>query len=97
MLSTICLCRRASKLIIGFDAVISAIKEDNGFAGIVLASDISAKTEKEVRFYAEKHNREVIKAQFSMEDAQNAVGKRAGVFLISDEGLFKSIVGSNNI
>lgn len=96
MLSTLCLCRRASKLTIGFDAVVSAMSGSQ-FAGVVLASDVSAKTEKEVRFHAEKNNREVIKARFSMEDAQNAVGKRAGVFLISDEGLFRSIVGSNNI
>lgn len=96
MLSTLCLCRRASKLVIGFDAVTSAMGGKR-FAGVVLAADVSSKTEKEVRFYAEKYNREVIKAQFSMEDARGAIGKRAGVFLISDEGLFKSIVGSNNI
>ncbi len=60
-------------------------------AGIVLASDVSAKTEKEVRFAAEKYGREVLKADFTMDDAKGAVGKRVGVFLILDVGLYGSV------
>lgn len=90
MLSTICLCRRADKLVIGFDAVASELGSLK-FGGVVLACDVSAKTEKEVRFTAEKHGKEVLKASFSMDDAKSAVGKRAGVFLITDEGLFGSV------
>ncbi len=60
-------------------------------AGIVLASDISPKTEKEVRFAAEKYGREVLKASFTMDEAQEAVGKRVGVFLILDSGLYSSV------
>lgn len=65
--------------------------EGKGFAGVVLASDVSEKTEKEVRFYAGRARREVVKASFSMEEASDAVGKRAGVFLVCDEGLFGTI------
>ena len=60
-------------------------------AGIVLASDVSAKTEKEVRFAAEKYGREVLKADFTMDDAKGAVGKRVGAFLILDVGLYGSV------
>ena len=60
-------------------------------AGIVLASDVSAKTEKEIRFAAEKYGREVLKADFTMDDAKGAVGKRVGVFLILDVGLYGSV------
>lgn len=59
--------------------------------GAVLAEDVSAKTEKEIRFLCEKHKREVVKARFTMDDAKNAVGKRAGVFFITDDGLFGSV------
>lgn len=57
----------------------------------MLAADVSAKTEKEIRFYADKHGREVLKAAFSMDEARDAFGKRVGVFLVSDEGLFGSV------
>ncbi len=90
MLSTLCLCKRAGKLAAGFDAAADGLSS-KGFVGVLLAADVSAKTEKEIRFFAEKHGREVVKAEFLMDDAQNAVGKRAGVFLISDEGLYGSI------
>lgn len=90
MLSTICLCRRADKLVIGFDAVVSEIKSLK-FGGVILAADVSAKTEKEVRFIAERNSREVVKASFLMDDAKSAIGKRAGVFLITDEGLFGAV------
>ncbi len=56
-----------------------------------MAADVSAKTEKEIRFYAEQNGKEVLKADFSMEDAHSAIGKRAGVFLVNDEGLFGSM------
>lgn len=89
-LSTICLCRRAGMLVVGFDAVVDGIKSP-GSGGVVLAADVSPKTEKEVRFFAEQNGKEVLKADFSMEDVHGAIGKRAGVFLVADEGLFGSI------
>lgn len=64
-------------------------------AGLVLAADISNKTEKEIRFAAEKYGREVLKASFTMDEAQEAVGKRVGIFLVLDSGLYSSI--SKNI
>lgn len=90
MLSTICLCRRADKLVIGFDAVASELGSLK-FGGVILAADVSEKTEKEVRFIAQKHDKEVVKASFLMDDAKSAVGKRAGVFLITDEGLYGAV------
>lgn len=90
MLSTITLCRRADKLVIGFDAAVAGIAS-SGFGGIVLAADVSAKTEKEIRFHAEKHGKEVLKASFNMDEVRDAIGKRAAVFLITDEGLFGSV------
>ena len=99
VLSTVSLCRRAGKLIIGFDAVIAELGSGNfdpkgsgkSPGGILLACDVSQKTEKEIRFHADRRGCEVVKAEFSMDDARGAIGKRAGVFLVADEGLFGSI------
>lgn len=63
-------------------------------AGIILASDVSAKTEKEIRYNAEKYGREVVTASFTMDEAKDAVGKRVGVFLILDAGLYGSVKGN---
>lgn len=92
MLSTICLCRRAGMLVTGFDAVLQELSSrKSDAAGIVLAADVSPKTEKEIRFAADKRGTEVIRASFTMDEAQKAVGKRVGVFLILDAGLYGSV------
>lgn len=74
----------------GFDAVASEASSPK-FGGMVLAADVSAKTEKEIRFLAEKYGKEVVKAGFSMDEAQHYFQKRVGVFLIADEGLFGTV------
>ena len=89
-MSTLCLCRRASKLVIGFDAAVEEIRKKTA-GGVILASDVSPKTEKEVVFHANKSGIEVLKAGFDMDEAKHAIGKRAGVFFVSDKGLFGSI------
>ena len=95
-MSTICLCRRAGKLEIGFDAVVQELESPKSkAAGIVIAADISPKTEKEIRFAAGKHNIEVITADFTMDDAAAAMGKRVGIFSVLDSGLYGSV--KNNI
>ena len=88
-MSTLCLCRRASKLVIGFDASVEEIKKKT-VGGVVLASDVSPKTEKEVLFFAQQSNIEVIKAGFMMDEAKSAIGKRAGVFFVSEKKDIKS-------
>ena len=76
----------------GFDAVTQELASPRTkAAGVVLAADVSPKTEKEVRFAAEKHGREVVRAEFVMDEAEAAMGKRVGVFLILDAGLFGSL------
>lgn len=75
---------------IGFDAAVGEIKKRTA-GGVVLASDVSPKTEKEVMFHAGESGIKVLKAGFDMDEAKLAIGKRAGVFFVTDEGLFGSI------
>ena len=60
-------------------------------AGIILAADLSPKSEKEIRFHAEKHGVKVAQGEFTMDDAMHAIGKRTGIFLVLDAGLYSSI------
>ena len=70
----------------GFDACCGEASSPK-FGGFVLASDVSPKTEKEVRFLADKYGKEVVKANFTMDKTQGFFHKCVGVFLVSDEGL----------
>lgn len=80
----------------GFDAVVEEMASPKSkAAGLILAEDISPKTDKEIRFMAEKYRCEVITAPFSMDEAAEALGKRAGVILVLDKGLYGSV--KNNI
>ena len=45
------MCRKAGKLLLGFDAVKEALQKGQVFS-VLLASDASPKTEKEIRFFA---------------------------------------------
>lgn len=74
----------------GFDAVVTEIRGKTA-GGAVLAGDVSPKTEKEILFHAQQNGIEVIKAEFTMDEAKRATGKRAGVFFVTDEGLFGSL------
>lgn len=76
----------------GFDAIVQELQSSKSkAAGIIMAADISPKTDKEIRFNAEKFGCEVVSAQFTMDEARDALGKRVGLFLVLDKGLYGSI------
>lgn len=77
----------------GFDAAVQELESPKSrAAGLLLAADVSPKTEKEIRFAAEKRGRRVVRSDFTMDEAEAALGKRVGVFLVTDEGLYGSLV-----
>jgi len=76
----------------GFDAAIQEMSAPRTkAAGLILAADVSPKTEKEIRFHAEKYGTPVVRGDFTMDEAKEAVGKRTGIFLVLDAGLYGSI------
>ena len=99
-LSTLGLCRRAGKLIYGFDAVVGEVSSPGGkAAGVLLAADISEKTAKEVRFECEKRGVPVTVLGCTLDDIKDVLGKRTGVLAVLDSGLYGSVVknrGSND-
>ena len=76
----------------GFDAIVQELQSPKSkAAGIIIAADISPKTDKEIRFNAEKYGCEIVSAEFTMDQARDALGKRVGLFLVLDKGLYSSI------
>lgn len=91
-LSTLGLCRRAGKMIYGFDPVCEEIKrEKSKVCGVALAKDISEKTLKEITFICDKYGVKLFKADADMDQIKAVLGKRTGIIAILDEGLFGSL------
>ena len=87
-LNTIGLCKRAGKLITGFDAVVADISK---CAGVLIACDLSEKTKKEVVFHCDKNKKPFVEIEVTMSEIEQILGKKTGIMAILDEGLFKTI------
>lgn len=95
ILGTLGLCRRAGKVIFGFDAVIDEVKSPKGkVCGVIIAKDLSEKTKKEVLFYCGKYNVTAKTVNVTLEEISGVMGKRTGVIAILDKGLFNSITNN---
>ncbi|MDR0222122.1 MAG: 50S ribosomal protein L7 [Oscillospiraceae bacterium] len=89
-LNTLGLCKKAGKLIAGFDAVIAGIGKA---AGIIVASDLSEKSKKEVAFHCKKHGKPFCTIKETMDETEKILGKRTGIIAVTDDGLFNKIIG----
>jgi ribosomal protein L7Ae-like RNA K-turn-binding protein len=84
------LARKAGKLVLGFDAVKETLQNRTAKLAVI-TSDVSAKTEKEVRFYCTRSCVDIIPVPLSMEDISKLLGKKSGVIAITDSGLAELI------
>lgn len=88
LIGLITICRKAGRMVMGFDPSKEAIESGKAFS-IILASDISPKTEKEIRFFAGKRNVPVAVSGCTINDLYCSLGKKVGVIAICDEGFSK--------
>ena len=88
--STLSLCRRAGKLVTGFDAVAECAASGDARL-LAAASDISAKTRKEIVFLADKYNIPMTTVPATMDELLHVLGKRVGVMAVTDSGLAGAI------
>lgn len=84
VLSSLGICRRAGKLVAGFDAVCGLFSRSVENVVVFLASDASLKTTKEVRYYAEKHNVEVVFLNVTKSQIYKLLNKSFAVLAITD-------------
>ncbi len=75
----------------GFDPMKEALDAGKAHA-VIIAADISPKTEKEVRFFSEKHGVPVRKTEMTLEGINRALGKKAGILTICGEGFAEKIL-----
>lgn len=90
ILSMMGLARRAGRLYGGYDLACEKIRE--GQARLALAaSDISEKTFKNLRYEAEKRKIPAERIEADMETMGKACGIKAGVAVITDEGMAETV------
>jgi len=88
ILNTLGLCKRAGKLIVGFDAVVADIDKA---AGILVAADLSAKSKKEITFHCTKHSKKLVEINHTMNEIEAVLNKKTGIIAVLDNGLFTSL------
>ncbi|MBE6798314.1 MAG: 50S ribosomal protein L7 [Ruminococcaceae bacterium] len=89
ILSRLGFARKAGKLTLGFSKSKEACQ--NGKAKlIVVASDVSYKSEKEIRFFAGT-SVPVVNLNATMDELSAALGMRAGIVAVTDQGFATSI------
>ncbi|MDD2418705.1 MAG: ribosomal L7Ae/L30e/S12e/Gadd45 family protein [Oscillospiraceae bacterium] len=84
--------RRGGRLTTGFNAVVCLIAKSKSVM-LMLATDLSEKTEKELRFAARSKNHEIIRLPLSKEEIGQALGltKPVGVLALEDEGFAATV------
>lgn len=98
LLSMLGIARRAGKIAMGFDAAAEAMHKGEARL-LVLAADLSERTERAVRRIAEETNTPVMPSDFDMDRMGDAVGRRkTGIIAINDSGFAKTIkaIGTEN-
>lgn len=88
MFDLLTMCRRSGRMTMGFDSVKDSMTGHKAKL-VILASDISAKTEKEIRFFADKTFTKVMKTEATIAEFEFGIGKKVGVIAVCDEGFAK--------
>jgi ribosomal protein L30E len=83
--------RRAGKITLGFDASKETITEKTSEL-ILITSDVSEKTAKEISFFAAKENVKVAKIDLTTDDTTRLFGKSYGVMSLTDGGFANAIL-----
>lgn len=92
---------KAGKLSYGFDAVRTALSQNKSKL-VLVASDVSAKSQKEVLFFSNRFKTQAIVLDgYSMETLTHAVGRKCGIISINDvsfsQGLLSAINAGRNL
>lgn len=93
-LSSLGLMRKVGCLVLGFDAVVREIKNpDSKIQGILVASDLSDKTRKELEFVRDRnrHGLEIVGLEADMSGIESVIGKRTGIIAVMDLGFWKMV------
>lgn len=83
--------RKAGKLVFGYDMAVSLIKSNNAEILVILASDTSDKTKKNIVFECEKYGRKYIEYGEKLVYGKILNKKEVGVLTITDKNIISYI------
>jgi len=86
LLGALGLCKKAGKLIVGFDAVADAIRRGSAEL-LVLTGDLSPKSANRIKTLAGENKVRCLSLGTAMDDIERLLGKRAGILAVLDHGL----------
>ncbi len=88
---------KAGKLSYGFDAVKTALTQNKSKL-VLMANDVSYKSQKEVVFFGDKFktNVEVLNAH-NMETLSHAVGRKCGIVSVNDSSFADGLLSAINV
>lgn len=84
ILSNLGICRRAGKLVAGFDAVCGLLSKSASDMVVFLTSDASPKTAKEIKYHADKYDIEVVMLPVTKLDICEILNKSFAVLAVID-------------
>lgn len=85
ILNLLMICRKAGKLILGFDSAKDAVLSGNAKC-IVLTCDISEKTMENIEFQCRRKDIPVLKTELAMKDIYEKLGRKSGILAVCDKG-----------
>lgn len=88
IINLLTICKKAGKVVCGFDAVKDAVYEGN-VSCVLTTDDISQKTLKEVKFFSGNSHIEVLELGMDSADLYGILGKEVVIAAISDFGFAK--------
>lgn len=86
------LARRAAKVALGAEKATESILKRKAHA-VFIASDLSAKTEKELKFKLDGTATKVVRTEYDIETLSKAVGSPTGVIAVEDLGFATALLG----
>ena len=87
---------KAGKLSYGFDAVKTALTQSKSKL-VLIANDVSQKSQKEVVFFADKFKTEVLVLKsYDMETLSHAVGRKCGIISVNDSSFTDGVLSAIN-
>lgn len=77
---------KAGKLSYGFEAAVSSIKSNKARL-LLVANDISQKSLKEAKYFADKANvKHILLKDYDIKTLSDAVGRKCGIITVNDIG-----------
>ena len=89
-LSMLGICRKAGRMCIGASDTAEAVRRNKAIL-IYIASDLSQKTEKELRFVVGDKPIEVVRTRYDMATLSQAIGIKTGVIAVLDQGFSEAL------